>query len=64
MNEGKIAVVITDDCSRFFKGDKLEIIKYIKSNNKYLARRVEGKIEGEIKVEDVEIIDADDTTHI
>ena len=53
MNEGKIAVVITDNCSRFFKGDKLEIIKYIKSNNKYLARRVEGNIEGEIKPEDI-----------
>lgn len=55
MNEGKIAVVITDDCSRFFRGDRIEIIKYIKSNNKYLARRVEGKIEGEISPDDVRI---------
>ena len=40
MNEGKIAIVITDNCSRFFKGDKIQIIKYIKANGKYLARRL------------------------
>lgn len=54
MNEGKIAVVITDNCSRFFKGDKIEIIKYIHANDKYLAKRVEGNIEGEVKPEDIQ----------
>lgn len=53
MNEGKIATVITDNCSRFFKGDKIEIIRYIKANDKYLAKRTEGKIEGEIRPEDI-----------
>lgn len=53
MNEGKIAFVITDNCSRFFKGDKIQIIKYIKANGKYLARRLEGRVEGEIKEEDL-----------
>ena len=53
MNEGKIAIVITDNCSRFFKGDRIEIIRYIKANDKYLAKRVEGKIEGEIRPEDI-----------
>ena len=55
MNEGKIAIVITDNCSRFFKGDRILILKYIKSNNKYLARRVEGKIEGEISPDGIRI---------
>lgn len=55
MNEGKIAIVITDNCSRFFKGDKVEIIRYIKANDKYLAKRVEGKIEGEISLDDIQI---------
>ena len=56
-NEGKIAIVITDDCSRFFKGDKLKIIRYLKSNKKYLARRVEGVLEGEISLEDIRFED-------
>lgn len=53
MNEGKMATVITDNCSRFFKGDKIEIIRYIKADDKYLAKRAEGKIEGEICPEDI-----------
>lgn len=54
--EGKIAKVITDNSSRFFKGDEVQIIKYIKSNDTYLVRRVEGKVEGEIRPSNIQII--------
>lgn len=55
MSEGKIAIVKTNNCSRFFKGDKIKLIRYIKTNNKYYAQRVEGLICGEIGEEDFEI---------
>lgn len=55
MNEGKIAIVTTEKCSRFFKGDKIKLIRHIKTNNKYYAQRVEGFICGEIGEEDFEI---------
>ena len=53
MNEGRIATVCTDNCSRFFKGDRVKIIRYIKVIDKYLVQRVEGYIQAEISPEDI-----------
>lgn len=53
MDEGRIAVVTTDNSSRFFKGDRLVILRYIRTTDRYIARRLEGLLEGEINREDV-----------
>ena len=57
MNEGRIAIVVTDNCSRFFKGDFIKIIKFLHSVNKYYVQRLEGAICGEVREEDIQFVD-------
>lgn len=56
--------IIRESCSRFYPGAEVEIFAHIESGNNYLVKSVEGQIECMVNVDDVEIVNANDTTHI
>ena len=56
--------IIKESCSRFYPGAKVKIFAYVESVDNYAVKSVDGQIECMIDVEDVEIVDADNTAHI
>ena len=56
MVEGKIAIIVSDDCSRFFRGDHVRILRYLKSTDTYLCQRADGQICGEVRLADIKFL--------
>lgn len=56
--------IIKESCSRFYPGAEVEVYAYIESVDNYIVKSVDGQIKCMINSEDVEIVNANDTTHI